>query len=81
MFTGLGEQSSRKLAHLLTSAHSHPTTNMSQPKTSDALLEAQKRTLARLSKIQEQFNTIKGSGRFAGRVAILTGVGSEKGIG
>lgn len=54
---------------------------MVQPKTSEALQEAQKRTLARLSKIQEQFTATKGSGRFAGKVAILTGVGSEKGIG
>ncbi|ORY83522.1 hypothetical protein BCR35DRAFT_290529 [Leucosporidium creatinivorum] len=54
---------------------------MSQPKTSEALQAAQKRTLARLSKIQQQFNSTKGSGRFANKVGILTGVGSEKGIG
>lgn len=54
---------------------------MSKPQQSDALVAAQKRTLARLEAIQSQFNSTKGSGRFAGRVAIVTGVGSEKGIG
>jgi hypothetical protein len=54
---------------------------MSKTQQSEALIAAQKRTLARLEAIQNQFNSTKGSGRFAGKVAIITGVGSEKGIG
>lgn len=54
---------------------------MSKSTPSQALIDAQKRTLARLSAIQQQFASNKGSGRFAGKVAIVTGAGSEKGIG
>ena len=38
-------------------------------------------TTRRLQAIQEQFRTKAGSGRLAGRVAIVTGVGSLTGIG
>ena len=54
---------------------------MSSFKPSDALVAAQRKTLARLESISTQFNAQKGAGRFAGKVGILTGVGSEKGIG
>jgi len=37
-------------------------------------------TLSRLKQIQDQFKA-PGSGRLAGKVAIVTGVGSLKGIG
>lgn len=53
---------------------------MSDFKPSAALVAAQTRTLERIEAIAAQFNT-PGSGRFAGKVAILTGVGSLKGIG
>lgn len=55
---------------------------MSTPfKPSAALVAAQTATLARLAKIQDQFNQTAGSGRLANKVAILTGCGSLKGIG
>ncbi|SCZ88748.1 BZ3500_MvSof-1268-A1-R1_Chr10-3g03076 [Microbotryum saponariae] len=53
----------------------------SSKQVSSELQAAQARTLARLAKIHEQFHSTPGSGRFKGKVAILTGVGSEKGIG
>ncbi|SCV73629.1 BQ2448_6059 [Microbotryum intermedium] len=53
----------------------------SSKQVSPELKAAQARTLARLSQIQDQFNSTPGSGRFKSKVAILTGVGSEKGIG
>ena len=54
---------------------------MAPPAPSPALIAAQARTLERLASIQNHFNTAKGTGRLAGKVAILTGVGSTKGIG
>lgn len=54
---------------------------MSEFKPSAALVEAQRKTLARLQGIADQFAQTKGAGRFAGKVAIITGAGSEKGIG
>jgi hypothetical protein len=47
----------------------------------EALQQAQQRTLDRLNQVKTHFDQTKGSARFHGRVAILTGVGSEKGIG
>ncbi|GAA6063419.1 hypothetical protein JCM10212_002088 [Sporobolomyces blumeae] len=46
-----------------------------------ALQEAQERTLARLRLVKSHFDDAPTAGRFKGKVAILTGVGSEKGIG
>ncbi|KAM0789973.1 hypothetical protein ACM66B_005306 [Microbotryomycetes sp. NB124-2] len=54
---------------------------MSKPVSSDALRAAQERTLNRLNQIQQQFESQKSANRFNGKVAILTGVGSLKGIG
>ncbi|KAK4051775.1 hypothetical protein OIO90_004599 [Microbotryomycetes sp. JL221] len=54
---------------------------MSKPVSTDALRQAQERTLNRLNAIQQQFDSQVSSARFKGRVAILTGVGSLKGIG
>lgn len=45
------------------------------------LVAAQKTTLARVEAIKFQFDNTKGSGRLSNKVIILTGVGSEKGIG
>jgi hypothetical protein len=47
----------------------------------EALQQAQQRTLDRLNQVKTHFDKTKGTGRFGGKVAILTGVGSEKGIG
>ncbi|CEQ40206.1 SPOSA6832_01794, partial [Sporobolomyces salmonicolor] len=47
----------------------------------EAVAAAQPRTLARLAQVKHHFDSAKGSQRFGGKVAILTGVGSEKGIG
>ncbi|GAA5955923.1 hypothetical protein JCM3765_000041 [Sporobolomyces pararoseus] len=47
----------------------------------EALQQAQQRTLNRLNQVKTHFDNTKGTGRFGGKVAILTGVGSEKGIG
>ena len=47
----------------------------------EALRQAQDRTLSRLNQVKTHFEGTKGTGRFQGKVAILTGVGSEKGIG
>lgn len=45
------------------------------------LQAAQAKTLARLESIKKHFGEAPGSGRFQGKVGIVTGVGSEKGIG
>ncbi|GAA5853801.1 hypothetical protein JCM3766R1_002119 [Sporobolomyces carnicolor] len=47
----------------------------------EALEQAQRRTLSRLNQVKTHFDQTRGSSRFGGKVAILTGVGSEKGIG
>ncbi|BGP17923.1 hypothetical protein JCM10213_003931 [Rhodosporidiobolus nylandii] len=47
----------------------------------DALAAAQSRTLHRLSQVKAHFEQTKGSGRFQTRVAVITGAGSERGIG
>ncbi|GAA6038097.1 hypothetical protein JCM8097_007544 [Rhodosporidiobolus ruineniae] len=49
--------------------------------TTDALADAQQRTLARLSQVKHHFSHTQGSGRFEGKVGIVTGAGSERGIG
>ncbi|KAM0751016.1 NAD-binding protein [Meredithblackwellia eburnea MCA 4105] len=54
---------------------------MAKPVQSPALIAAQEKTLNRLQFIQRHFNDNKGSGRMKGKVCIVTGVGSEKGIG
>jgi len=48
---------------------------------STELQGAQAKTLARLESISRAFQATPGSGRFAKKVGIVTGVGSEKGIG
>ncbi len=45
------------------------------------LKAAQSKTLARLDSIKRHFGDAPGSGRFQDKVGIVTGVGSEKGIG
>lgn len=52
-----------------------------KPAPSPALIAAQKKTLARIGAIADHFDSTPGSGRLAGRVCIITGAGSEKGIG
>ncbi|GAA5918955.1 hypothetical protein JCM6882_008647 [Rhodosporidiobolus microsporus] len=42
---------------------------------------AQQRTLARLAQVQHHFESTQGSGRFKGKVGIVTGAGNERGIG
>lgn len=46
-----------------------------------AVEQQQQRTLARLEQVKHHFTAQTGSGRFHHRVAIVTGVGSLKGIG
>lgn len=50
-------------------------------KLSGAASEAHKRTVARLEKIQSHLNDAPRSSRLQGKVCIITGVGSLKGIG
>ncbi|GAA5856108.1 hypothetical protein JCM8547_002983 [Rhodosporidiobolus lusitaniae] len=45
------------------------------------LQAAQERTLARLAAVKHHFDSQAGSGRARGKVGIVTGAGSEKGIG
>lgn len=40
-----------------------------------------KQTLSRLEQVQKQFTGLPRSGRLQGKVCIITGVGSVKGIG
>ena len=54
---------------------------MVQPVQSPALVAAQAKTLARLAAITQQLDKSKGSDRLGGKVCIITGAGSEKGIG
>lgn len=46
-----------------------------------AVEQQQQRTLARLEAVKHHFDTAQSAGRFANKVAIVTGVGSLKGIG
>ena len=45
------------------------------------LKAAQTKTLARLQSIKKHLAEAPGSARFQGKVGIVTGAGSEKGIG
>ncbi|GAA6016349.1 hypothetical protein JCM10207_003833 [Rhodosporidiobolus poonsookiae] len=49
--------------------------------TREQLQQAQQRTLKRLEQVKHHFDATKGSGRFNGKVGIVTGAGSDRGIG
>jgi len=53
---------------------------MSRP-SAEQLKHAQDRTIARLNQVKTHFDSQPGSGRFSQKVAIVTGTGSQKGIG
>ena len=50
-------------------------------KQSESLEAAWKRTVARLASIQSHLDTAPRSGKLKGKVCIITGVGSMKGMG
>jgi hypothetical protein len=57
------------------------TYSMSKSKADDDAAASYAATQARLGQIQKHFAVVQNGGRLKGKVCILTGVGSPKGIG
>ena len=54
---------------------------LQQPMASTAKKQAASRTVVRLAQIQNRLTTAPRTGKLRGKVAVITGVGSLKGIG
>jgi len=74
--TGTGQPGARANDHFAMAPTKEPTL-----KQSTSPQEHYKRTVARLANIQSHLTTVPRSGKLRDKVAIITGVGSLKGIG